>query len=122
MLTSVKGSWCLILGVSSGMGRATALAMAREGAHVFGVHFSTAVQQEEADALEAELRATGVQVHFHNANAASRKTRAALIPLLAEAVGPDGVRVVLHSLAFGSLLPYIPSRTPRTSSASARWT
>ncbi|WP_030194556.1 SDR family oxidoreductase [Streptomyces sp. NRRL S-87] len=108
MLTSVKGSWCLILGVSSGMGRATALAMAREGAHVFGVHFSTAVQQEEADALEADLRAMGVQVRFHNANAASRQTRAELVPLLAEAAGPDGIRVVLHSLAFGSLLPYIP--------------
>ncbi|APU40704.1 MULTISPECIES: SDR family oxidoreductase [unclassified Streptomyces] len=108
MLTSLKGSWCLILGASSGMGRATALAMAREGANVFGVHFGTAAQQEEADELVAELRATGVQVSFHNCNAASRQTRAELVPLLAELAGPGGVRVLLHSLAFGSLLPFLP--------------
>ncbi|MFI1647760.1 SDR family oxidoreductase [Streptomyces avidinii] len=108
MLTSVKGSWCLILGASSGMGRATALAMAKEGANIFGVHFGTAAQQEEADQLVEELRATGVQVSFHNANAASKQTRAELVPLLKELAGPDGVRVLLHSLAFGSLLPFLP--------------
>ncbi|MFD6227333.1 SDR family oxidoreductase [Streptomyces sp. NPDC060232] len=108
MLTSLKGSWCLILGASSGMGRATALAMAKEGANVFGVHFGTAAQQEEADELVAELRATGVQVSFHNCNAASRQTRAELVPVLGELAGPQGVRVLLHSLAFGSLLPFLP--------------
>ncbi|MER7751424.1 SDR family oxidoreductase [Kitasatospora sp. NPDC097643] len=108
MLSSVKGSWCLILGASSGMGRATALAMAREGANIFGVHFSTASQQDEVDALIEELRATGVQVVFHNRNAASKQTRAELVPLVAEATGGAGVRVLLHSLAFGSLLPFIP--------------
>ncbi|SBU98603.1 Enoyl-[acyl-carrier-protein] reductase [NADH] [Streptomyces sp. Ncost-T6T-1] len=108
MLTSVKGSWCLILGASSGMGRATALAMAKAGAHIFGVHFGTAAQQEEVDELVEELRATGVQVSFHNCNAASKQTRAELVPLLAEVTGPAGVRVLLHSLAFGSLLPFLP--------------
>ncbi|MFJ9595496.1 SDR family oxidoreductase [Streptomyces virginiae] len=108
MLTSLKGSWCLILGASSGMGRATALAMAKEGANIFGVHFGTAAQQEEADELVAELRATGVQVSFHNCNAASKQTRAELVPVLAELAGPEGVRVLLHSLAFGSLLPFLP--------------
>ncbi|MER6313588.1 SDR family oxidoreductase [Streptomyces sp. NPDC001581] len=108
MLTSLKGSWCLILGASSGMGRATALAMAAEGANVFGVHFGTAAQQEEVDELVEELRATGVQVSFHNCNAASKQTRAELVPLLAELAGPEGVRVLLHSLAFGSLLPFLP--------------
>ncbi|MFJ9934964.1 SDR family oxidoreductase [Streptomyces virginiae] len=108
MLTSLKGSWCLILGASSGMGRATALAMAKEGANIFGVHFGTAAQQEEADELVAELRATGVQVSFHNCNAASKQTRSELVPVLAELAGPEGVRVLLHSLAFGSLLPFLP--------------
>ncbi|MFE9929943.1 SDR family oxidoreductase [Streptomyces sp. NPDC005533] len=108
MLTSLKGSWCLVLGASSGMGRATARALAKEGANVFGVHFGTAAQQEEVDELVEELRATGVQVSFHNRNAASKQTRAELVPLLAELAGPAGVRVLLHSLAFGSLLPFLP--------------
>ncbi|MEU2059727.1 SDR family oxidoreductase [Streptomyces sp. NPDC013455] len=109
MLSSVKGSWCLILGASSGMGRATALAMAREGAHVCGVYFGTAAQQEEADALAEEVRALGVQASFHNVNAAKADARAEVTAHLAELTGPQGVRVVLHSLAFGSLLPFIPT-------------
>ncbi|MEU6177761.1 SDR family oxidoreductase [Streptomyces coeruleorubidus] len=108
MLSSVKGSWCLILGASSGMGRATALAMAREGANVFGVYFGTTAQQEEADALVEELHALGVRTSFHNLNAAKEQTRTEVVARLAELTGPDGVRVLLHSLAFGSLLPFIP--------------
>ncbi|MER6195768.1 SDR family oxidoreductase [Streptomyces sp. NPDC001586] len=109
MLTSAKGTWCLILGASSGMGRATALAMAKEGANVFGVHFDSADRLEAIDELTDELRELGAQVSFHNANAASKTTRAELVEKLTEVTGGAGVRVVLHSLAFGSLLPFIPS-------------
>ncbi|MFE2979018.1 SDR family oxidoreductase [Streptomyces sp. NPDC059258] len=109
MLSSVKGSWAVVLGVSSGMGRATALALAREGANIFGVHLSTAAQQAGVDELVAELEDTGVRVSLHNGNAASKKTRADLVPLIAELTGQSGVRVLLHSLAFGSLLPFIPT-------------
>ncbi|MCX4763940.1 SDR family oxidoreductase [Streptomyces sp. NBC_01275] len=108
MLSSLKGTWCLVLGASSGMGRATAVALAREGVNVFGVHFSTASQQDEVDELIEELRATGVQVSFHNSNAASKQTRAELVPLLGRLAGANGVRVLVHSIAFGSLLPLIP--------------
>ncbi|QBJ90992.1 SDR family oxidoreductase [Streptomyces seoulensis] len=108
MLSPVKGTWCLILGASSGMGRATALAMAREGANICGVHFSTAAHEDEVNELIAELRDTGVQVSFHNRNAASAQNRAELVAELAELTGGQGVRVLLHSLAFGSLLPLIP--------------
>ncbi|MFJ5551368.1 SDR family oxidoreductase [Streptomyces sp. NPDC093225] len=109
MLTSTKGTWCLILGASSGMGRATALAMAKEGANIFGVHFDSAARLEAVDELTDELRELGAEVSFHNANAASKKTRAELVEQLKEVTGGAGVRVVLHSLAFGSLLPFIPS-------------
>src|SRR5215471_6737309 len=99
MLVSLDGAWCLILGASSGMGRATALAMAREGANVLGVHLDRAEMQESVDALVAELRAPGVQARFFNVNAASPATRAELVPLIAELTGGAGVRVLLHSLA-----------------------
>ncbi|MFJ6074777.1 SDR family oxidoreductase [Streptomyces sp. NPDC093065] len=109
MLSSVKGAWVVILGASSGMGRATALAMAKEGANIFGVHLSTAAQHAEVEELVAELEATGVQVAFHNRNAAGDRNRAELVAEIAAATGPGGVRVLLHSLAFGSLLPFIPT-------------
>lgn len=107
MWTSLQDSWSLVLGVSSGMGRATARELARQGAHVLGVHFDTAAAQEKIDVLAEELRSHGVQAHFFNANAASASTRAELVPRFAELTGERGIRVFLHSLAFGSLVPFI---------------
>jgi NAD(P)-dependent dehydrogenase (short-subunit alcohol dehydrogenase family) len=104
---ALNGSWALILGASSGMGAAAARAIAARGAHVLGVHFDTAATQPEADALVAELRAHGTTVEFHNANAASRKVRAQLVARLGELAADRGVRVLLHSLAFGTLAPYL---------------
>jgi enoyl-[acyl-carrier protein] reductase III len=118
MWTPLRDSWCLVLGVSSGMGRATAREFARHGAHVLGVHFDTAAVREKTDVLAEELRSPGVRAHFFNANAASPATRDDLVPRFADLVGEQGIRVFLHSLAFGSLVPFIaedPGRaaTPR---------
>ncbi|WP_309055017.1 SDR family oxidoreductase [Streptomyces sp.] len=105
---SLRDSWALVLGVSSGMGRATARALAAEGVHVIGVHFDRAETAEEARRLEEELRAGGVRAHLFNANAAAPRTRERLVPRIAEFTGGAGLRVVLHSLAFGSLVPFLP--------------
>ncbi|GAA1354247.1 SDR family oxidoreductase [Saccharothrix algeriensis] len=107
MLTSLQGKWCLVLGASSGMGEATARAWARAGGNVLGVHFDTAERQEKVAVLQEELRSQGGQAHFFNANAASADTRAELVPAFAELVGDAGIRVLMHSLAFGSLVPFI---------------
>ncbi|GHJ36844.1 SDR family oxidoreductase [Streptomyces sp. TS71-3] len=109
MTTSLEGSWSLVLGVSSGMGLAVAQKMAREGGNVIGVHFDTAQGQEKAAVAAEELRSHGVQVHFFNANAASQTTRTDLVPRIAELAGQRGIRVLLHSLAFGTLVPFLPA-------------
>ncbi|GAA2244911.1 SDR family oxidoreductase [Streptomyces amakusaensis] len=106
--TPLKDTWALILGSSSGIGLANARALAREGVHVLGVHFDTAEGQEKAEAAVEELRSAGVRAHFFNANAASPATRAELVPRFAELTGGEPLRVLLHSLAFGTLLPYLP--------------
>jgi enoyl-[acyl-carrier protein] reductase III len=108
MLISLKGSWGLVLGASSGIGRACALALAAEGVNVIGVHFGTAAAVAEADRLAGEIRAHGVQAHLFNANAARAATRDLVVRTVREVAGADGVRVLLHSIAFGSLLPYLP--------------
>lgn len=107
MLVPLKGSWALIFGVSSGMGRAATTALAAEGCNVIGVHFDTADGQEAADKLAAELREHGVEAHFFNRNVAARETRAELLPAIEALTG--NVRIVLHSVAFGSLVPFVPT-------------
>ncbi|MFE9564802.1 SDR family oxidoreductase [Streptomyces sp. NPDC006487] len=109
MLKSLEGSWCVILGASSGIGRAVALGLAAEGVNVFGVHFDTASRRDEVDALVTEIAAQGVEVRFHNANAASRAARAELVAGLRELTADSGgVRILVHSLAFGTLVPFLP--------------
>ncbi|WP_250290935.1 SDR family oxidoreductase [Frankia sp. CiP1_Cm_nod1] len=111
MLVPLKDSWSLVLGVSSGMGRATARALAAEGGNVIGIHLDTADGQEAAGELAAELRERGVAAHFFNRNVAAAATRADLVPRIAELTGDAGLRVVVHSVAFGSLLPFVPPPT-----------
>ncbi|MEV5016065.1 SDR family NAD(P)-dependent oxidoreductase [Streptomyces sp. NPDC053780] len=109
MLKSLEGSWCLVLGASSGIGRAIALGLAGEGVHVAGVHFDTATRADEVARLAADIRGLGVEAHFVNANAAARTTRDQLVAELTERTGASGgIRVLVHSLAFGSLVPFTP--------------
>ncbi|MFF6995699.1 SDR family oxidoreductase [Streptomyces sp. NPDC008313] len=109
MLKSLEGSWCLVLGASSGIGRAIALGLAAEGVNIAGVHFDTAARAEEVAELTERIGALGVQTRFFNVNAASKATRAELVPQLAEMTGATGgIRILVHSLAFGSLVPYLP--------------
>lgn len=99
--------WAVILGASSGFGAATARALAAEGYGIFGVHLDRRGAQPAIDALVAELRGFGVPVAFHNGNAARDDTRATIIEQIQATVGAGEVAVLLHSLAFGTLRPYL---------------
>lgn len=102
--------YVLILGVSSGFGRAAALALARKGYHIIGVHLDRAAGMAQVEALRAELDELGVRHVFHNVNAADPERRAELMEAIkAEFAGREGatLRLMLHSLAFGTLKPFI---------------
>jgi enoyl-[acyl-carrier protein] reductase III len=104
----LRGSWCLILGASAGMGRACALELAAAGSHIVGVHLDPAARQEDVACLTTQLTGHGVQAHFFNDNAANPKVRERLVDEIAKLTGGAGIRVMLHSLAFGSLSRYLP--------------
>ena len=55
-MTSLSGKTALVTGASRGIGRASALALAKQGAQVL-VHYSSG--EKEADAVVAEIRAGG---------------------------------------------------------------
>ncbi|MEZ4595568.1 MAG: SDR family oxidoreductase [Chloroflexota bacterium] len=106
--------WALVLGASSGFGGASALAWARAGFHILGVHLDLRGTIAAADAVRDEIAAAGVQVVFHNVNAADDEKRAGVVRAIGElfsarrAAGHDPyLAAFLHSLAFGATLPYI---------------
>lgn len=106
--------WALILGASSGMGEATALALAAAGYRIAGIHLDFRAGLAHVAEIEERIAAAGSESLFINMNAADDEKRASALAALrdrfdrSEAEGRHPyVRVVLHSLAFGSLLPLI---------------
>jgi NAD(P)-dependent dehydrogenase (short-subunit alcohol dehydrogenase family) len=99
--------WALILGVSSGLGAASARALAAAGYDILGLHLDRRATMPAVEALVAELMAMGRQVRFWNENAADDERRATIVEAIAGEVGDSGVSVFLHSLAFGTLKPLV---------------
>lgn len=101
--------WALILGASSGFGGATALELARRGMNICGVHFDRAATIPNAEKVKADCESHGVKALFFNVNASDAEKRKEVIDTLAKhATAADSqVRVLMHSLAFGSLRPFI---------------
>jgi len=108
---SLSDSWALILGASSGFGAAVALELARKGMNIFGVHLDRSSTLPKAQALAAEIEGMGRQVRFFNTNAANAEKRSEVLATiqgkLDESTSGKKVRVLFHSLAFGSLGDFI---------------
>ena len=103
--------WALTLGASSGFGEAVSLALARAGLHIFGVHLDRKATLANAERIAGQIRALGREAVFFNVNAADEEKRgevAGQMQKILEDRGEMGsLRVLLHSLAFGTLKLYI---------------
>ncbi len=106
-----KLSWALVLGSSSGFGAATAAALAEEaGLNICGVHLRRPTDQDAFDETKSRIEAAGCQYLPFNMNAANPDRRRDALDKMADAMQGAGFRVLLHSLAFGSLLPFIADK------------
>jgi NAD(P)-dependent dehydrogenase (short-subunit alcohol dehydrogenase family) len=110
--------WALILGASSGFGAAAGRSLAGAGYPIIGVHLDLRGTIAAAQQVRDEIAAKGVDVVFHNVNAADDQKRHGVVEatkeLFAErrAAGKDPfICVVLHSLAFGTTLSYVTNDT-----------
>ncbi len=104
----LEGKWALILGASSGHGGGTALELARAGMNIFGVHLDLRATLPQARQVAEQIEGMGRQVEFFNVNAADAAKRAQVITAIKKRLSSDErLRVVMHSLAFGALRPYL---------------
>lgn len=106
--------WALILGASSGFGGATAIELARRGMNIFGVHFDRAATMPNAERIIAAVKSHGVQAVFFNINASDAEKRNETLDAIRNRFSsntPATLRVLVHSLAFGTLKPYL-AQTP----------
>lgn len=112
--------WALILGASSGFGEAAAIELARCGMHIFGVHLDRRATLPHVEEVQAAIRAQGRQAVFFNTNAADEEKRREVVAAIAgrcgDAAAPGTVRVLLHSIAFGALLPYVSANQEKIAS------
>lgn len=103
--------YALILGASSGFGEAAARAYARAGMDIIGVHLDRRSTMPHVEEIKAAVEAEGRQAWFYNVNAADEgKRRATLDDIAARIAAREGsakIRVLMHSLAFGTLRPLI---------------
>ena len=103
--------WALVLGSSSGFGAATAAALAeRAGLNVCGVHLRRPANRESYEQTRLRIEAAGRKYLPFQVNAANADRRKEALDRMAEAMDGSGFRVVMHSLAFGTLKPYISAR------------
>lgn len=102
--------WALILGASSGFGAATAIELAKNGYHIFGVHLDRQVTIPQVKHVIKEIEKAGKHAVYFNINAADSIKRQETLDEIQERLSGEHsglVKVLVHSLAFGTLKPFI---------------
>ena len=113
--------WAVVLGASSGFGAAVSQRLAAQGFDICGVHLDRRATLPQTEATKAAVEAEGRQALFFNANACAEDKRSMVLDALAERCAAGGIRVLFHSLAFGSLAPLVGS-TGQVSARASQWT
>jgi len=108
-----SNEWALILGASSGFGAATAVELAKHRMNIFGVHLDRQATMANVQNIIKEINRTGAKAVFYNINAADSIKQNETLDDIQERFESDAsstVKVVLHSLAFGTLKSFIAKK------------
>lgn len=106
-MSTSTNDWALILGASSGFGEAAAVTLAASGYDIVGVHLDRRAGLAHVEEIVAQIRAHGRKALFFNVNAADADKRTEVLDAAAAEIGSGQIHVLLHSLAFGALKPFI---------------
>jgi len=100
---SEKNYWALILGGSSGFGLATAKKLSKLGMNICVVHRDRRGAMHRIEKEFEEIVSTGVEFKAFNLDALSQEGRDKVISDLGQTMQQGRVRLLLHSIAFGSV-------------------
>ena len=110
----MEQKWALVLGASSGFGGASAVELAKNGYNIFGIHLDRQATMPQVQQIIKKIERTGQKAVFFNINAADQikinDTLDEITERFATKEHPQ-VNVLIHSLAFGTLKPFI-SKNP----------
>ncbi len=110
---SKPNEWAIILGASSGFGGATAIELAKHGMNIFGIHLDRQATMPAVEQVIKEIKHTGSKSVFYNINAADAIKRNETLDDIQERFAQEPhstVKVLMHSLAFGTLKPFIAKK------------
>lgn len=101
--------WALILGASSGFGEGAVRRLAQAGYDIAGVHLDRKAGLAHVEEIKTAVEAAGRRALFFNVNAADAGKRGEALDTLADDIRSHGgtVAVLMHSLAFGTLKPFV---------------
>jgi enoyl-[acyl-carrier-protein] reductase (NADH) len=115
--------WAIILGASSGFGESAAVKLAQDGYNIFGVHLDRQATMPQVNRIIKDIEKSGSEAVFFNVNAADEQKRNDVIQKLKKKLNNRaGVKVIMHSLAFGTLKPYISNETEQITKAQMEMT
>jgi len=115
--------WALILGASSGFGESVAIKLAQDGYNIFGVHLDRQATMPQVNRIIKDIEKSGSEAIFFNINAADGEKRKDVVTKMKERLNSKpSVKVIMHSLAFGTLKPFISNETELITKAQMEMT
>jgi len=107
MHTDLKDKWAVVLGSSSGFGEALSIGLAKAGMNIFGIHLDRRGTMNKVEEVKKAIEDTGSKVVFYNINVADGEKRKETVQAMQEITGENTVKVLIHSVAFGTLKNYV---------------
>jgi|TARA_B110000263_G_scaffold54468_1_gene45908 enoyl-[acyl-carrier protein] reductase III len=105
----LEGHWALILGASSGFGAEVSKKLSEYGVNIIGVHLDRKGTMGNVEEIVSYIQSNGSEAKFFNINAADEEKRNHVLNEASTFIGDNNkkIKILLHSLAFGSLKPYL---------------